>query len=250
MSTAYLLTWMLVFLRSVGVVMLLPTLAGRTIPIPVRVALSLCLAVILSGLVPEATMPTGYGLLVYAAAGELLLGLAMGFVVRMTFASVELAGRVISNEIGLSVQAGFGAPEPASEPVAAFMTGFTLVLFFLIGGHLMVLSAFARSFTLSHPGQPMIGTGAGEFFIQSTSHVIEMGLRMAAPFMALNFLINLAFSVLGRAVPKMNIFIVSFPVRSLLGLGLLSGGSALIARYMFAEFNNLPFDILRVLTLR
>lgn len=250
MSTDYLLTWMLVFLRSMGVIMLLPTLAGRTIPLPIRLSLSLCLAVILSGLVPAAATPAGYGPLASMAGGELLLGLAMGFVVRMTFASVEMAGRVISNEIGLSVQPGFGTPEPANEPVAAFMTSFTVVLFFMLGGHLMVLSAFARSFTLAPPGHPAVGAGAGEFFITMTSHVIEMGLRMAAPFIALNFLVTLAFSVLGRAVPRMNIFIVSFPVRSLLGLGLLSGGSALIARYMIGEFNNLPFDILRLLTQR
>jgi flagellar biosynthetic protein FliR len=246
MSTTYLLTWMFVFLRSVGVLTLMPTLAGRAIPVPVRLALSMLLSVMLAGLVPAAEIPEDLGALLHASVREVLLGFAMGFVVKMCFASVELAGRIISNEIGLSAQPGFGAPVPSSEPVAAFLTAFAVILFFLVGGHLTVLSAFARSFSLATAGQALLGSGAADYFILASSHVIEMGLRMAAPFIALNFLIILAFSVLGRAVPKMNIFIVSFSVRSLLGLGLLSGGGALIARYLMIEFSNLPFEILRI----
>lgn len=250
MSTAYLLTWMFVFLRSVGVLLMMPTIAGREIPVQVRLLLSMLLSVILTAVVPAAQMPESYGALFYASISETLLGFSMGFVVRLCFASVELAGRIISNEIGLSAQPGFGAPVPSSEPVAGFLTAFVVILFFLVGGHLTVLSAFAKSFSLTTAGEALLGTGAADYFIQASAHVIEMGLRMAAPFIALNFLVTLAFSVLGRAVPRMNIFIVSFSVRSLLGLGLLSGGGALIARYMFIEFNNLPFEILRVLTIQ
>ncbi|HVU25890.1 MAG TPA: flagellar biosynthetic protein FliR [Opitutus sp.] len=250
MSLEYLFTWLLVFLRSIGVVMFLPTLAGRAIPVPVRLALSLCLATILAGVVPQAGVPSNYPALGLVAAGEVLLGLGMGFVIRITFSSVEMAGRVISNEIGLSTQPGFGAPEPASEPVAAFLTIFATLIFFLVGGHLMVIGAFARSFSLAAAGRPFFSPSAGEQLIAATSHMLEIGLRLAAPFIALNFLVTLAFSVLSRAVPRMNVFVLSYSLRSLLGLGLLSGGGALVARYLFVEFDRLPFDMLRLVSPR
>lgn len=239
--------WLMIFFRGLGVILLFPTLAGRSLPAMVRVALSACLASLFYGIVPHAALPESHGLIITAAAGEIILGLVFGFVGRLAFAAVEMGGRLIANEIGLTAAPGFDVPVPSQEPLAALLSMFAGVLFFAFGAHFGVLTAFSRSFELSPAGVPSFGTGSMMLMLRSTAHVIELGFRIAAPFIGLNFLINLAFSVLGRAVPRMNVFVLSYSLRLLAGFALLAGAGALIARYLWAEFDVLPFRLLELL---
>lgn len=110
-----------------------------------------------------------------------------------------------------------------------------------------MLAALTRSFDFVLAGRPSISPAAGESMILATAHVIELGMRIAAPFIAMNFLITLAFSALGRIVPKMNVFVVSFSAKIIAGLALLASAGALIARYLYIEFDETPVRMLQML---
>lgn len=238
----------MVALRATGVLMGMPTLSGQPLPVALRMTMAMALATLLYGIVPhEMVPPTSLIVLAFAAGRELLLGLAMGFVGRLIFAIVESGGRMINNEIGLGGVPGIDTPRPSQEPLASMLTLFATMLFFLCGAHLGALAAFARSFDFAPAGQAAFGASAMETMIAGTGRVIEYGFRIASPFIALNFLINLAFSVLGRAVPRTNVFVLSFSLRSLAGFGLLGSAGTLLARYMWSEFDLLPNRILQLL---
>ncbi|MET0261544.1 MAG: flagellar biosynthetic protein FliR [Rariglobus sp.] len=243
-----LFAWLMVFLRALGLILLFPTLAGRPLPVMVRAALATCLATLLYNLVPHVqTVPPSVGSLVLAAASEVVLGLVMGWMGRLIFAAVEMAGRIISNEIGLTAIPGIDAPQPGQEPVATLLVTFAGVLFFIAGGHLGSIAAFARSFDFAPAGAAAFGPDAPERLVAATARVLELGVRIASPFIALNFLVTLAFAVLGRAVPRMQVFIISYSLRSLAGFALLAGSGGLLARYLWPEFYALPLRLLELL---
>ena len=87
MSLDLLVTWMMVFLRSVGIVLQLPVIAGRRIPVPVRLGLCVLLSNLVTGLIPPSQVSLEGWTLLSAAMGEVLVGLALGFVVRFSFAA-------------------------------------------------------------------------------------------------------------------------------------------------------------------
>lgn len=247
MPVEQLFTWMMVFLRGLGVILLIPTLGSRPLPPVLRAAISALVATLLYGLVPHVTtLPAGNAGLIMAALGEVMLGLVFGFMGRLIFSAVDMAGRMVTQEIGLSAAPGIDAPTPATEPLAAFFSTFAGVLFFLLGGHLGALSGFARSFDIAAAGAPAFNVLSIEHLVRGTARVIELGFRMSAPFIAMNFLVTMAFSVLGRAVPKMSVFILSYPLRVLVGMILLAGAGGLLARYLSPEFEALPYKMLEM----
>ena len=244
----WLIAWVLIGLRSLGVIAALPTPGGGTLPTRIRVALSLILAFLLVGVVPlpVGLQDVGWFPLALAAVSEVLLGFAMGLVVRAALSIAALGGRLIGNEIGLNSPPGYDVPVPAQEPLPAFVTAFAGVLFFGTGVHLDVLAAFARSFEFSPLGTYTVSVLALERLIKVTANILVVGLRIAAPFIALSFIINLGFSILGKAVPRMNVFIASITVRLWAGLLLLAGFGALLLRNLDPLWQALPWDILEV----
>jgi len=239
-------------LRAAGLVSVLPTLAGHALPAIIRVALAVSLGGLVAGVAPAVALagPPTLPELAVAAVHELMLGFAMGLVVRALLSSAELAGRIIAGEVGLMAAPGFDVPVPSQEPMPSFIGFFGGLMFFLLHAHEGVLAAFARSFDLAPAGTGCLGPNATETIVSAVVGLIEIALRMAAPFIALNFLITLGFSILGRAVPKMNVFIVSFALKSIMGFSLLAGAATLFARYLGDEFNRLPWRILELVSTR
>ncbi len=240
-----LIAWLLISIRATSFLMLMPGLTGQPMPVTMRLALGLTVAMLLAPVVPiPAQVPTTLLALLAAIGGEVLVGLLMGFVGRMAFYATEMAGRVIATEVGLTATPGIEAPTASNEPFASLMHRFAVVLYFAVGAHLLAIGAFARSFTFAPPGLAGLNSAAADQLIVITAKTFSVGVQLAAPFIALNYLVTFAFGLLGRTVSKVNVFVLSMGARSLAGLALLGGAGVLIARYLLAAFERLPSDML------
>lgn len=249
MGTAFLYLWMMAFIRAGGVMMMIPVFSGRNVPMPVRIALAAMLAFIgLQGVRGITPPPNDVITLVLASVHEMLIGLLMGFGVRLLFYALEMAGQIISGELGLSVSAQIDPmSQNSSTSVGVALTIFGTLLFLITGAHHAVFAAFSRSFALMPPGVASFDRSVGEVFVQSTGSIFLVAVQMAAPMMAVNFVVTLTFAVLSKAAPGLNAFSESFPVRIAAGLTMLSLGLGLSAQLVLSGLRSAPELMLRLI---
>jgi len=226
--------WVLVFLRTGAFFLGIPLFAGKMIPVRIRTTFGLLLAILINPLVPaNLEITTHFAGAILLALNEVCIGLLLAMTVRMVFFAVELAGHMISYEIGLmasnSVNPLLGSTDAT---ITTLLYYFSLLIFFVAGLHYDVLKAFIMSFDILPIGVFFLTANPTVEFVGEVSHVFVIGTLIAAPFIALNFLVNVSFAVLGKAVPKMNVFMTSFSIRILGGLTLLVSSLLLITSYI------------------
>lgn len=242
------LAWIFPFIRALSLLTLIPFTLSP-VPLMVRIALALFLGFIAMPLVPPipaATSLIGIGSLV---AGEILCGALMGFAIVIVYQIAAAAGRFISQEMSLMQSNLFNPASGTSEPLLAIPLGqLVTLMIFLTGAHYHLLYAFIRSFQIAPVGSGFINESSMIYMMQQSSAIFSIGAQMAAPFIAANFIVVFAFSILGRTVPSINVFMLSFPVRILVGFILLGATVTLMGRYLLQPVEGTPERMLRMLS--
>jgi flagellar biosynthetic protein FliR len=228
------IVWVLVFIRTGAFFMGIPLFAGRMLPNKAKISFGLLLSLMINPLVPaELSLATNFAGAILLALNEVCIGLLLAMSVRMIFFAVELAGYLISYEIGLMASNSVNPLLGSSDAtITTLLFYFSMLVFFVAGIHYDVLKAFIMSFEILPIGSFLLSVNPMSQFVGEVSRVFLIGTLMAAPFIALNFLVNVTFAVLGKAVPKMNVFMTSFSVRILGGMVLLVASLLLITSYI------------------
>jgi len=221
--TQHLGTFLLAFFRLGGMLAWAPVFGHRSVPVPHRAGLAALLALVLTPLLtgssrgPDDTL--GWTL---AVAGEVLVGLAIGFVASLVVAAAELAGELIGFQMGLGLAAVFD-PSTGEQAgvVARFYQILALLLFLAVNGHHLLIRAVALSFQRIGPGtvlEPAVTGGIAGL----GGKLLQSGVALAAPVVGILLVLNVALALLSRAAPQANVFMVGLPLSAGLGvLGLL-----------------------------
>jgi flagellar biosynthetic protein FliR len=225
-------------LRIGGFVLTAPVASESTIPAPVKIALSIGLAFILSPLAP---VPAGLSIFsgagVMAAAQEVLIGIAIGMVMQVTFEALIFAGQSISLSMGLGYATLVDPQHGATTPVIGQLLMILGTLVYLaVNGHLVLIAALAASFKTL----PIGGAHVGENLLWSMglwgARIFETGFLVALPAVVALIIVNLALGVVTRAAPQLNLFGIGFTITLMSGFlvlivgldGLMAGISSLI----------------------
>jgi flagellar biosynthetic protein FliR len=210
---------LLVAVRLAAATALVPVFGTTRIPAPARVLAVLALSALLVlaiGVPP--VMPTSLLGLTVAMAAEALVGAAFALGFAAAYGAADFAGRTLDTQIGFSAAAILNPATQALTPLLGSLMGLLVLAVFLsMDGHLLLLRALSLSLLTTPPG-----VFAGDFdwpaLWRQSGLTFSFGLALAAPLMFLLMLSDIALAVLARSMPQLNVFMVGFAVKVVLGL--------------------------------
>jgi flagellar biosynthetic protein FliR len=211
--SAWLAGWLWPFGRVLGLFIAAPLLGNPRLPLRVRLGLVLMITILVAptlppmpGIAPD-SLP---GLGVFAQ--QLLIGLTIGFAVRLVFTAVEMAGELIGMQMGLGFAMFYDPQNAGQMPVVGqFMGVLTSLVFLALDGHLLMLSALAESFR----DLPVGRLPANIVWLDAAgwgTRIFSTALLLAMPVIATLLTVNLALAALTRASPQLNVFAIGFPI--------------------------------------
>jgi flagellar biosynthetic protein FliR len=212
-----LVRFLLLFCRIGGVMAVAPLLGSERVPARAKAALAIAIAVVLApvaGSVPEFDSPITMSL---AAAGEIMIGVAIGFGAKLIFSAINMAGELAD------LQSGFGfasmvSPQTGEHAsvIGQLQMNVSWLIFLGANGHHLVLTGLSRSLSAlplgSEPGF------CASTLTHAVSGLIASAVMLSAPIVGAVILSDLALGLLTRAAPQMNLLAVGFPIKLAVGL--------------------------------
>jgi flagellar biosynthetic protein FliR len=240
--------WLMVFLRASSMLAVFPIFSARNFPVQLRLALGALLAGMVAATLPtDAVQASDFWGLAGQMAVEVGLGLTIGFACRMIFFALEIAGGIISTEMGLSMPPGINPLNDAPMTTTASILYYLAAMLFLsLDMHHWMLIGFQKTYAYLPIGGAHLSQALVTDMVARTGGIFVIALQLAAPLLAISFIISLIFAVLGRAVPQMNVFAESFAVRPLVGLSVFGLTLDLMSQHIMNYLRHLPEDMLRV----
>jgi len=243
--------FMLVGMRVFGLFLAAPVFSHKSIPMVAKITLACAFTLMAMPMVEMGiTLPDSLWVLVLWFGKELVVGAAMGIAIRMIFFVLDFAAHVITVEIGLQPGPEFDPSSSSQGNPLGTIIYFLGLMILLSGSEYDMLLAFMRSFEVAPVGYFEANSFAADYIILKTVDIFKIGILIGAPFIAVNFLVNLIFAVLGKVVPKLNVFILSFSVRIFMGTTVLALTVGLIVHYAVGYISETPEMMLRFILFR
>jgi len=222
--TGWLTQFLWPFVRILALIASAPLFGESSIPHRAKIGLAFVLTVAIA---PTLAPPPPIGLSSFAGlwilVQQILIGIAMGFTMRLVFAAAQTAGDLVGLQMGLSFATFFDPGMGANTAVLSRLFNILAVLIFLaIDGHLLMLGGLVMSFDALPIAPLSLHIDGWGVIIERGSQVMASGLLLALPLIAVLLTINLGLGILNRAAPQLSVFSVGFPISLTVGLIILT----------------------------
>jgi flagellar biosynthetic protein FliR len=237
-----LLTFFAILVRYGTLFSVLPFVGDKFVPMPVKILLSLTVSIsLMPSLIARGLINPGLAAvwgatlsgIVGTVAAEVMFALVMGYVARLAFEAISFGGNLVGTFMGFAMASTYDPQqESQTQVVAEIHVVLATLLFLVLDGHHLMLRASVDSYRIFGLGGMVLGKAApvlnfgfnaalSERLIAITGQVLRFAIQMSAPVAVALFAVNVAFGVVSRAMPQMNILILSIGVSAMIGLFVL-----------------------------
>jgi len=208
--------------RILGLIAMAPVFGSAYIPVRIKIILGVMLALIVAPTlqnIPQIDPVSLPGMMILAQ--QFIIGIAMGFTIQIVFASVDMAGTLISMSMGLGFASFYDPQTRGSTPaLSQFLTLVATMLFLSLNLHLMLLETLVQSFTTMPIGSDLAAhPGIWFHIVTAGSAIFSSGVQLALPIIAALLVTNIALGILTKAAPQLNLFGIGFPIT--MGVGFI-----------------------------
>jgi flagellar biosynthesis protein FliR len=205
--------------RISGLIMSMPIIGTQLVPARIKIILVVALSLLVGGIAPPSSIdPFSFqGLMIGII--QLMIGVGIGMILHIIFQTFILAGQLIAQQMGLGFASMMDPQNGISVPAVGQLYMMMVMLMFLgVNGHLMIIEALTQSFNTIPIGFDFLQFPAGSELIFWGGWLFASALQMALPAVTALFLVNIAFGVMTKAAPQLNVFSIGFPTTMLVGI--------------------------------
>ena len=222
--------------------MSMPIFKSKSIPVLFKVGLALAASIILFPLLDLKVFPvlTNLGNFAVGAIGEILLGITIGMAVNLIFVGLQMAGQISGYQMGMALARVMDPSAGQQVPLLAqFFQLFAFLIFLSINAHHWFLMALADSFQLVPPFGFKISGSLVEQLMHIAGNMFVIAIKVGAPVIAALLLTSIAFGLIARTVPQMNVLFVAMPLKIIIGLLFIGFSLPYLSAFLKTVFSKL-----------
>lgn len=237
------------FIRISSCFMVAPAFGALFVPARIRIVLAGAITLIIAPLVPSPADIAPFSATgVVVTVQQIIIGVAIGFSLQLLFDAVTLGGQLLANSMGLSFAFNTDPMHGVETPVLGQLYSMLVMLTFLaLDGHLKLIEVLVDGFHTLPVGTTGLGQDGVWSVVEWGSQLFSGALQIAIPGVTALLIVNIAFGVMSRAAPQLNLFAVGFPISLVFGLSIVLAGLPSM-QTTFVHLLSGAFELLRKLS--
>lgn len=242
-NTAYFLALILVFIRLTSFFLVAKSLFPKGTPPILKGAIGMILSfAIISGINYQVVLEINNNyMLVYSVVSEIMSGVILGFIANMIFEFIRMAGGYMDIQIGLSMMNILDpSSETTSTPFSNLSYFISMVIFFIIDGHHLLIKCLIQSFKVVNIGQNIVFQDTFSVVLDAFREYFVVVVKSAIPLVLIIIITDLCMALVSRTVPAINVMILGMPVKMVVGLLTFIALLPIMIKIISYAFNLIP----------